>query len=112
MAADTRAVFGWWIIQSRFRFPTSSRGNGLVNYMDEASQEAFKGVNGRISAISISIRDFRKDFGVHVDEDREMRDQVKEWTGQISVLKWFAGVTVSLVTALLGAVLAHVVRHW
>lgn len=86
--------------------PDQFSGKGkLVKHMDEATHVAFEGVNGRIDAVSHDVRDFRKDFSVHVDEDRQMRDQVKEWSGQISVLKWLA-------SAILTAMIAHVVRHW
>lgn len=70
--------------------------------MDEAIKEAFRSVHEKLDG---HVRDFK----AHTVEDRDamqlVRDQIAEWSGQLTVIKWLSA-------AILAAILAYGGKHW
>lgn len=77
--------------------------------MDEATVQAFKGVEQEVSGVRGAVRGLHKEFVEHVSEDRKAFAQIWKvinfWSGQLTILKWMGA-------AIGGAVVAHVFRHW
>lgn len=68
----------------------------------------------------LDLVDLREDFRTHLSQDREdfaqvraalngVEAEISRWSGAFGLAKWSLGLGVP---AILGALLAHVVRHW
>jgi hypothetical protein len=81
--------------------------------MDEAVEVAFKGLSAEVGQVRHDISVLRDDFSVHIIEDRrdigEIKTQVDKWYGAITLVGWILGIGVPCI---LGALVAHVLRHW
>jgi hypothetical protein len=77
--------------------------------MDEAVQEAITGLRGEVGQVRHDISELRDDLKVHIADDNEkisaLAGQVREWMGALKIIQW-------LCTAILGAVIVQLVKHW